>query len=314
MATIVCDNGHHYDNRRHTYCPYCPIPGLRDVKIRDVKILGTEAAPSSRPLTLSAEPTSIFRRLAAPWLGDRDTGPHLRRGTDRIHAPIRVFISSTFRDLEAYREAASNALHSLGVFGEDMIFWSADERSPFELSISKVKSCDLMILVLAHRYGFIPKDSAYSIVESEYYAAREANIPVHGFFVNGKTPWPPDDIEWDQKENLDRFKDIVRNDITPRTFSSPDELKLLITQAISNFRDRNRELLRKRAKFSSSAIVATLAIKVKTDPNVTLEIGVAEDGLPLLLRIRRGRDLRPHLDSLFQIINPRRRCISCLLR
>jgi hypothetical protein len=26
MAMVKCENGHHYDERKHTICPYCPIP------------------------------------------------------------------------------------------------------------------------------------------------------------------------------------------------------------------------------------------------------------------------------------------------
>jgi hypothetical protein len=32
MAMAQCPNGHIYDDRQHTRCPHCPIPGLGDVK------------------------------------------------------------------------------------------------------------------------------------------------------------------------------------------------------------------------------------------------------------------------------------------
>ena len=43
MAMVQCPNGHLYDDRKHTHCPHCPVPGLRDVGIP-----GTQAAPMSR--------------------------------------------------------------------------------------------------------------------------------------------------------------------------------------------------------------------------------------------------------------------------
>jgi hypothetical protein len=30
MAMVQCENRHMYDNRKHVYCPYCPVPGLRN--------------------------------------------------------------------------------------------------------------------------------------------------------------------------------------------------------------------------------------------------------------------------------------------
>jgi hypothetical protein len=33
MAMVQCQNGHHYDDRKHTHCPYCPAPGLKSVRI-----------------------------------------------------------------------------------------------------------------------------------------------------------------------------------------------------------------------------------------------------------------------------------------
>lgn len=72
-------------------------------------------------------------------------------------APImRVFISSTFRDLQEYREAASRAIHSLEAYSDDMIYWSADPRDGAQHSVDRVKECDLVILILAHRYGYVP--------------------------------------------------------------------------------------------------------------------------------------------------------------
>lgn len=33
MAKINCVNGHFYDDRTHTHCPYCPVPGLKNVTV-----------------------------------------------------------------------------------------------------------------------------------------------------------------------------------------------------------------------------------------------------------------------------------------
>jgi hypothetical protein len=302
MAMTQCHNGHIYDDRMHTHCPYCPVPGLRDAAI---------PATQPGPVTILPRITvparsrfAAFRRSFGQAISSlKIEHPRGALHEDRGGTP-RVFISSTFRDLELFRQAAFEAIQSLGGTGDNMVYWSADDAEPSELSISRVKSSDLMVLILAHRYGSIAKDSSYSITELEYRAAREYHVPVLAFIVDGRAPWAPDHIEWHQKEKLDRFKDIVRADVTTKSFSSVEELNRLITQAVSNFRDRNRDVLVKKGRLRSRAIRVSLPIKINTESSLAVPIGSSEDGLPLLLGIKRERDLRPHLDRLFEIINP----------
>jgi hypothetical protein len=297
MAMVQCENRHFYDNRRHTYCPYCPIPGLR--------------GPVRRP-PLSSDLPGILPHVSQ--LHSSDKGKFLQRVLARISPgrerelphpvnPVpRVFISSTFRDLELFRQAAFEAIQALGAVGENMIYWSADDREPSELSKSKVERSDVLVLILAHRYGTIPPGSSYSVTELEYRAAREANVPVLAFILDSKTPWPPDHIDWSQKDRLDAFKEVVRGDVTAKTFSSTEDLSRLITQALANFQDKNREVLIKAGLLKMRALPVSLPAKIRTEPSVLVPLGLSEDGLPFILNIKRSRSLQPHLDLLFKTI------------
>src|SRR5262249_23182140 len=53
MAMVQCENKHFYDDSKHTHCPHCPVPGLKDVKIP-----GTQAAPTKRPAVPQTEAAS----------------------------------------------------------------------------------------------------------------------------------------------------------------------------------------------------------------------------------------------------------------
>ena len=162
------------------------------------------------------------------------------------------------------------------------------------------------MLILAHRYGFIPSGSSYSITELEDRAAREANVPVLAFILDGSIPWPPDHIDWHQKDKLDRFKDTVRSEVIVKAFSSVEQLSWLITQAVSNFKNRNREALIKKGWLKSRSLGVSLPIQIKTEPSLLVRIGSSEDEFPLLLGIKRDRDLRPHLDGVFEAMDPER--------
>ena len=122
MAMVQCENGHNYDDRTHTHCPYCPVPGLKDVPMsRNRNDRGSDE-------TASALNVARLRGALQERSGDMP----------------RVFISSTFKDLEVWRQAAFEAIQSLGGVSENMIYWSADDREPSDLSISRVRSSDAL--------------------------------------------------------------------------------------------------------------------------------------------------------------------------
>jgi len=147
--------------------------------------------------------------------------------------PSRIFISSTYGDLLEYRQATSGAISGLGHQSDDMELWSADGRSGAVYSVDRVKQADVLILLLAHRYGTIPDGERYSITELEYLAARDAGIPVLAFFVDPELPWPPQDIDWDSRDQLQKFKERVEREVTRKQFRTPQELAVLVTQALA---------------------------------------------------------------------------------
>jgi len=145
----------------------------------------------------------------------------------------RIFISSTYGDLLEYRQAASGAINGLGHQSDDMELWSADGRSGAVYSVDRVKQSDVLILLLAHRYGTIPDGEQHSITELEYLAARDAGIPVLAFFVDPELPWPPQDIDWESRDQLQNFKERVEREVTRKQFRTPQELAVLVTQALA---------------------------------------------------------------------------------
>lgn len=211
---------------------------------------------------------------------------------------LRVFISSTFSDLEKYRQAAFEAIQSLGAHGDDMIQWSADERAGAQHSVDRVRQCDVVILLLAHRYGFVDTGSQLGVTELEYRAAREARIPVLAYFLDESQPWPPDQIEWEKIDQIKAFKRRVEAEVTRKLFRSTDELGRLVTQALALFMERHRNRLAGSKRFVGLALRVDASIALRIQPDTTVRIGNTEDGIPLILRVRRSRDLSRHMEAL----------------
>ena len=110
---------------------------------------------------------------------------------------LRVFVSSTFSDLKDYRAAA---VHTLLRFGFVPItfesFAGTIDEAPIAASARALAEADIVVFLVAHRYGYVAPDSAKSIVELEYEEAVAQKKPVFVFLLRADQPWPLDQIDF----------------------------------------------------------------------------------------------------------------------
>ncbi|MDC0681545.1 DUF4062 domain-containing protein [Sorangium atrum] len=216
---------------------------------------------------------------------------------------MNIFISSTFDDLIDYRETVHTAIRRLQNHGEDMIYWSADERTALAVSIERVSSSDLLILVLAHRYGTVPPGEERSFVEAEYDEARKRNIPVLAFFIEPMHPWPPPYIDpAPLAEKLAAFKTRIGQECVRQFFRTTESLAVLVTEALANF-DRQRIEIPEPAALGHDALVL---VQPRYDlvrrANARVVIGKGPDGLPLLLGVKRSQSLDSMLSRIAKLL------------
>ena len=134
--------------------------------------------------------------------------------------PIRVFISSTWIDLQEERDAVDDVVRRLKhTEFTGMEYFGARDTAPLETSLDEVEKSNIYIGIIAHRYGS-------GITENEYRKAKQMSIPCLIYFKDEKTKVLPDYIEKDPEKNdlLRRFKDDLKNQNTVVYFSSPDDL------------------------------------------------------------------------------------------
>jgi len=119
---------------------------------------------------------------------------------------MRVFVSSSFQDLQEFRLPAIRVLRQLGhevIAMEDFV---AASEVPLKKMLEKVERCDLYVGLFAWRYGFIPKKTGKggedpkvpeakfgetSITHYEYLHAKAKGIDRLAFLLDEQTPWPP---------------------------------------------------------------------------------------------------------------------------
>lgn len=148
----------------------------------------------------------------------------------------KIFLSSTFKDLQAYRNAVRIVIERIGLKPVDMRYFGSQPRRWKETALKELEECDVMIGIYAHRYGTIPDDDEFSITEQEFDHAGVCGIHRLCYVVDDKFDWDP---EWqdtgEQKERLERFlKKVTR--LSTSTFTTKDNLASEVMTDLYNLR------------------------------------------------------------------------------
>ena len=103
---------------------------------------------------------------------------------------MRVYVASTYIELEHYRQAAERVIRALGHEPEmlNALDGLSDDEVVIELSL-RVGSCDCEVVIVGSGRGSIPKVSGLvgsSFIEVEYRAARLHNLARLVFHVQSE--------------------------------------------------------------------------------------------------------------------------------
>jgi hypothetical protein len=106
-----------------------------------------------------------------------------------------LFVSSTQEDLAPYRSAAKDAAIRVGFHPAMMeYFVAAGQNPPYQACMERVADCDVLVVIVAHRYGWIPSDQpgqeGKSITRLECEHANRLQKEVLAFVVDEKHSWP----------------------------------------------------------------------------------------------------------------------------
>jgi len=151
-----------------------------------------------------------------------------------------VFLSSTAKDLAAYREAAYRAISGMdGWHCVRMEDFGARDYEADDFCRAEVGKCDVLVGIVGHLHGDCPPGSEQSYTEREYEAAVAAKVPRLIFVAPEDFPLPANLIE--SKKKLDRqraFRKRVRRERVSPSFTSPEDLALHAVRAIRNWEQK----------------------------------------------------------------------------
>ncbi len=150
---------------------------------------------------------------------------------------MKVFISSTYKDLIDYRTAAIRAVEGTNYHASKMEVFGARPDEPLDACLKEVEESDLFIGIYALRYGFVPEGADISITEREYVHAKELGRPIYCFLLDEDNQgWLTKWIEGEPgKTKLEDFKKRIEKQHMCGYFTTPDDLRAKVANALSHF-------------------------------------------------------------------------------
>ena len=180
---------------------------------------------------------------AVATLSGRDLASTLREEEyDIEHCDVgelmmaRVFVSSTFGDLQHCREVVRTSLRKLGHEDVAMEYYVAEDRRPLDKCLADVAACDLYLLLVAWRYGHIPPGQQESITELEYRQAVRCGKPCLIFLLHDDASWPANLFELDAIQRVRSWREeLLTSGRIVGFFNGPDDLRSQVAEAVSRW-------------------------------------------------------------------------------
>jgi Domain of unknown function (DUF4062)/HEAT repeats len=147
----------------------------------------------------------------------------------------RIYVSSTFSDLQNYRKAVSVALRRLGHEDVAMEYYVAEDKRPLDRCLEDVGSCDAYVGIFAWRYGYVPdtgNPDQLSITELEYRRAKAVGKTCLVFLISEDADWPKAKMEIPAMGRIEALRHELMSSSVVDSFENVDELTRKVTEAI----------------------------------------------------------------------------------
>lgn len=145
---------------------------------------------------------------------------------------MKVFLSSTAQDLAEYRKVADDTILRLAAESVAMERFGPLPGRPVEECERLARESDVVICIVAHRYGYVPEKGLGSITRREVEAAHKAGKDVLVWIVSDDHPWNDKN---EQDSGLLDFKAWLSKTFTIERFTTPDDLGRKIAVALANY-------------------------------------------------------------------------------
>lgn len=153
---------------------------------------------------------------------------------------LQVFVSSTYTDMKAERQAAVEAILQAGHIPAGMELFASGDESQWETIRRWIDDSDVFMLILGGRYGSLEPKTGKSYIQLEYEYALEKKKPLFAAVITEKCIEAKvksagvDAIERENGHLLKPFRAIVTDRIS-RFFDDPKDVKIIVFESLGRF-------------------------------------------------------------------------------
>lgn len=147
----------------------------------------------------------------------------------------QVFVSSTYEDLKEERNRIIQALLNFNCIPCGMEYFPAANEDAWDCIERLIPECDYYVILLAGKYGSIPKGRTKSYTHLEYELAVKHKVPVIGLLHRDTSKLPLDKCEsaTTRRKQLEAFRSQVGRKLC-RFWNSADQLSGELIASLSS--------------------------------------------------------------------------------
>jgi len=166
---------------------------------------------------------------------------------------MKIFLSSTAEDLIQYRKVAVETFRRLGFESVAMEDFGPRPNAPIDECERLAGQADILVCIVAHRYGSVPENGRGSFTQREVEAARQAGKDVLVWIVADAYEWSglteqdlltdPNVLASSERvanvteavAALVHFKEWLRKTFVCDEFTTPQDLRARIAEALAKY-------------------------------------------------------------------------------
>lgn len=158
----------------------------------------------------------------------------------------KIFISSTYQDLQSHRKLIWELLETYEVEVKGMEKFGARTCKALQTCLDEVSDSDIFICIIGMRYGSIDKETNKSFTQLEYELAKKQGKEVFIYLFDEKEgKIAPSLIDFENHQELLKFRKILQENHTVDSFIAESDLVKKIGQKLNQlFVDKTTQIFR----------------------------------------------------------------------
>ncbi len=148
-----------------------------------------------------------------------------------IERRYQIFISSTYKDLKAEREAVIKAILQNYHFPIGMEMFHADDEEQWKQISQTIDMSDFYVVIIGNCCGTLIEKENISYTEKEYDYAKSKGIPILAFVIDPDTPTKHFEENEKQRNAYAKFRKKV-DSLHRVTWKNKDDLALKVISAL----------------------------------------------------------------------------------